>query len=112
MRGRRGMRVWQPDMERHETGLDAEASEAGQQNEHQGFWVVGRMPREVVKIPTAGQFMQHEESDRKENHAGVRGDQIPKSAMANFFFLPIEDDRKVSRKRHQFPYDEKDERIL
>jgi len=34
------------------------------------------------------------------------------SAAANVFFTPIQDDREVSAKRHQFPYDEKDECVV
>jgi hypothetical protein len=33
VRGRSGVGIWQPDVKRHETGLDAETSEASEQNE-------------------------------------------------------------------------------
>src|ERR1700758_2103291 len=112
MRGRGRMGVWQPDVERHETGLDAETSKAGQQNDRQRLRIVTRMASEVVEVPTAGQFMQHEEGNDEEKHADMGSHQIPESALTNFCFLPIEDDRKVGGKRHNFPYNEKDERVL
>src|SRR5258708_24014940 len=112
MRGRSGVGVWQPDVEWHETGLDAETGEPGQQKNRQRLRIVACMVREVVEVPTAGQLMQNEEGNNKGKHAGVGRHQIPESALANFFFLPIEDDRKVSSECHDFPYDEKDERIL
>src|SRR5260370_34005300 len=112
MRGRSWVGVRQPDVEWHETSLDAETGEAGEQNDRQRLRIVACMVREVSEVPTAGRLTQNEEGNDQEKHAGVGSDQIPESALANFFFLPIEDDRKVSSECHDFPCDEKDERIL
>src|SRR6266436_8023281 len=56
--------------------------------------------------------MKREETDVEQKHTSVRGHQIPESPAANFLFVPVENDREISAKRHQFPHDEKDERIM
>jgi transcriptional regulator with PAS, ATPase and Fis domain len=71
MRGRSGMGVWQPDVEWHEPGLDAETGEAGQQNDRQRLRIVACMAREAVEVPTAGQLMQNEEGNNKETDVTV-----------------------------------------
>ncbi len=70
------------------------------------------MACEVVEVPTACDLVQHEETDIEQKHTSVRGHQIPESTAADFLFVPLENDRKVCAKRHEFPYDKKDERIL
>ena len=67
MRGRGGVRVGQPGVERHESGLDAETGEAREQDDRERFGVVGRVACEVLEVPTARQLMQREETDVEQN---------------------------------------------
>ncbi len=110
--GRHRVGVRQPDVERHDAGLHAEAGE--EQQEHRALRArrkLGREQMEAAKIRAAGEGGQQQECRENHGAAGVRHDQVHHRRAPGFGLLVFERHQAKGGERHHFPGGQEEERV-
>ena len=110
--GRHGMRRRQPDVERHDAGLDAEAEkeeEKGGGGSGDGEALPGSGER--GEFQAAGGGGEEQEADQQHAGAGSGHQEIEESAFARFGGLRVEDDQEIGGDGQEFPGNDEEEDV-
>ena len=103
----------QPDVQRHDARLDAEADEEKQKRR---VALVGRhfVAKGVkrVKAVAARRLEQQQETKNEAARADVRHDEVKHAGVARLFLFVLEAHEAVGRQRHDFPGDEEKEGVV
>ena len=106
------MRRRQPDVQRHDARLDAEAEQEQQKRgvaPARGHLFAQRV--ETVEAVAARGLEQQQEAEDEAARADVRHDEVEHAGVARFVLLVLEADQAIGRQRHDFPGDQKEERV-
>ena len=109
----RRMRSRQPDVQRHDARLGAETDQ--QHNEHQVAQPVGNRPGDGPKIAEgkcAGKQVQGQKGQRDEQGGDMGHHHINEAGCAHIFPFMFEHDQAKRHQRHQFPGQQKCERVI
>ena len=105
------MRRRQPDVQRHDARLDAEAE---QEQQERRVALAGRHLRaervEAVEAVIARRLEQQQKAEDDAAGVDVRHDEVEHAGVARLRLLVLEAHQAIGRQRHDFPGDEEEDR--
>ena len=105
-RRRRRVRLGQPDMQRHQAGLGAEAAQRQQEGGRgpEGRQLLGAHAGKTVVAASTTNSAGHDAKRKQDaNGAEVRDQQVEETGAADFLLTMIGGDKEVGRQRHALP---------
>ena len=100
------MRVWQPDVERHNAGLGPESDQGREEGDgSEALGQGGVRMAEGIEGEGAGILEQDQERQDDEGRSDMGHDEVEESCIPNLGFLVLRHHQEVGEQGHDLPHD-------